>query len=218
VSNVTPRTPRKRLTGEERRAAILDSALSVIAERGYHASAIDDIAREAGISKALIYEHFQSKQDLFAELLDLHAGELFDRLAAIAGAGQAASTRLQVGLDAFYGFVEDHRVAWRMLFREATDPEVAAVLDRITAQVTSLVAALIAEDPGSQLQGDSDATQATRVQMLAELVVGSVQSLANWWGDHQEVARAQLVEITMDFAWVGLERLSRGERWQPASP
>jgi AcrR family transcriptional regulator len=218
VSNVTPRTPRKRLTGEERRAAILDSALSVIAERGYHASAIDDIAREAGISKALIYEHFGSKQDLFAELLDLHAGELFDRLTAIAGAGQAASARLRVGLDAFYRFVEDHRVAWRMLFREATDPEVAAVLDRITAQVTALVAGLIAEDPGSQLQGDGDAAQAIRIQMLAELVVGSVQSLANWWADHQEVSRERLVEITMDFAWVGLERLSRGERWQAASP
>jgi AcrR family transcriptional regulator len=218
VSNVTPRTPRKRLTGEERRAAILDSALSVFADRGYHASAIDDIAREAGISKALIYEHFASKQDLYAELLELHAGELFDRLAAIAGAGQAASSRLRVGLDAFYGFVEDHRVAWRMLFREAMDPEVAAALDRITAQVTALVATLIAEDPGSQLGGDGEATRATRVQMLAELVVGSVQSLANWWGDNQGVAREQLVEITMDFAWVGLERLSRGERWQAASP
>ena len=45
-------TPRKRLTGEERRAAILDAALAVFAERGYHASSIDDIAREGGISKA----------------------------------------------------------------------------------------------------------------------------------------------------------------------
>ena len=55
-------SPRKRLSGEERRAAILDSALAVFAERGYHASSIDDIAREGGISKALIYEHFASKQ------------------------------------------------------------------------------------------------------------------------------------------------------------
>ena len=48
-------TPRKRLTGEERRAAILDSALTVFSRRGYHASSIDDIAREAGVSKALIF-------------------------------------------------------------------------------------------------------------------------------------------------------------------
>ena len=73
-------TPRKRLSGQERRAAILDSALSAFAERGYHASSIDDIARGGGISKALIYEHFSSKQELYAELLEQHANELFERL------------------------------------------------------------------------------------------------------------------------------------------
>ena len=58
-------TPRKRLTAQERRAAILDSALAVFAGRGYHVASIDDIAREGSVSKALIYEHFASKQELF---------------------------------------------------------------------------------------------------------------------------------------------------------
>src|ERR687891_1327541 len=99
---------RKRLSGEERRAAILDSALAVFSERGYHASSIDDIAREGGISKALIYEHFSSKQGLYAELIEHHADELFARIAtAIAEAGSAGAARLAVGVDAFYGFVED---------------------------------------------------------------------------------------------------------------
>src|SRR5918999_3372302 len=112
-------TPRKRLTGEERRIAILESALAVFSERGYHSSSLDDLAREAGVSKALIYEHFASKQDLYAELLEQHAGVLFSALAeAIAEAGTSAAARLEVGFDAFYGFVEQHRVAWRMLFRE----------------------------------------------------------------------------------------------------
>ena len=216
--STTPRKPltgiRKRLTAEERRAAILQSALGVFADRGYHASSIDDIARQGGISKALIYEHFSSKQELYAELLEQHAGVLFERLAAgIAEAGREGSARLAVGVDAFYGFVEDHRVAWRMLFREATDPEVAVALDRIVAQITALVAALIAEDPGSRTAGDDEPTRKQGIQMLAQLVVGAVQSLANWWADHQEVPRQRIVEMTMDFAWLGLERLSRGERW-----
>lgn len=207
--------PRKRLSGEERRAAILDSALSAFAERGYHASSIDDIARGGGISKALIYEHFSSKQELYAELLEQHANELFARLAAaIAEAGSAGSARLAVGLDAFYRFVEEHRVAWRMLFRDATDAEVVMVLDRIVAQVTGVVAVLIAEDPGARAAGDAS-TREQAIQMLAHMLVGSVQSLANWWADHQEVPRAQIVEMTMDYAWLGLERLSRGERWLP---
>jgi AcrR family transcriptional regulator len=212
-------TPRKRLTGEERRVAILESALAVFAERGYHASSIDDIAREGGVSKALIYEHFASKQDLYAELLEQHAGHLFSALAeAISEAGSSASARLAVGFDAFYGFVEEHRVAWRMLFREATDPEAVAVLDRITAEVTSFVAGVIAEDPGSRRRGDDEGAREQRIQVLAQLLVGAVQSLANWWADHQELPRRRIVEMTMDFAWLGLQRLSGGERWSAAAP
>ena len=210
-------TPRKRLTGEERRAAILEAALAVFAQRGYHASSIDDIAREGGISKALIYEHFTSKQDLYAELLEQHAGELFSALAeAISEAGRSASARLAVGFDAFYGFVEEHRVAWRMLFREATDPEAVAVLDRITAEVTAFVAGVIREDPGSRRSADDEARREHGVQVMAQLLVGAVQSLANWWAEHQELPRELIVEMTMDFAWLGLQRLTRGERWQTA--
>jgi AcrR family transcriptional regulator len=210
--------PRKRLTGEERRVAILDSALTVFARRGYHASSIDDIAREAGVSKALIYEHFTSKQDLYAELLEQHAGELFSVLAeAISEAGRSASARLAVGFDAFYGFVEEHTVAWRMLFREATDPEAVAVLDRITSEVTAFVASVIREDPGSRRGVDDPTTREHGVQVVAQLLVGAVESLANWWADHQELPRERVVEMTMDFAWLGLQRLSRGERWQTAA-
>jgi AcrR family transcriptional regulator len=209
-------TPRKRLTGEERRAAILDAALAVFSERGYHASSIDDIAREGGISKALIYEHFASKQDLYAELLEQHAGELFSALAeAISEAGRSATARLAVGFDAFYGFVEEHRVAWRMLFREATDPEAVAVLDRITAEVTAFVAGVIAEDPGVR-RNDVDSEHG--VQVIAQLLVGALQSLATWWADHQELPRQRIVEMTMDFTWLGLQRLGQGERWDTANP
>jgi AcrR family transcriptional regulator len=207
-------TPRKRLRGEERRAAILESALAVFADRGYHASSIDDIAREGGVSKALIYEHFASKQQLYAELLNEHAGELIERLAAaMEEAASTGAARLATGLDAFYRFVEERRVAWRMLFREANDPEMAAVLERIVAQVTGVVAALIAQDPGSRSSAGGSKARDQGIQMLAQMLVGSVQSLSNWWADHQEVPRERILEMTMDYAWLGLERLSEGERW-----
>ena len=48
------------------------------------------------------------------------------------------------------------------------------------------------------------------------MLVGAVQSVANWWADHSEVPREQLVDTAMDFAWLGLDRLSRGERWNGA--
>jgi AcrR family transcriptional regulator len=207
-------TPRKRLTGEERRAAILESALAVFAKRGYHATSIDDIARENGVSKALIYEHFTSKAELYAELLEQYAEVLFSALAeAVSDAGTSAAARLATGLDAFYGFVEEHRVAWRMLFREAADPEAMVLLGRVTAQVTAVVAGLIAEDPGARRGDDDEATREYRIQVLAQMLVGTVQSLANWWEDHRDVPRELIVGMTMEYAWLGLQRVSQGERW-----
>src|SRR4051794_9345898 len=101
--------PRKRLSAEDRRAAILDAALEVFAKRGYNGASIDEIAQAAGISKALIYEHFPSKKDLHVSLLDMHVQELFDRLAANAATEEPGEVRLRNGLDAFFGWVEDPR-------------------------------------------------------------------------------------------------------------
>ena len=72
---------KRRLTAEERRSGILDAALAVFSQRGYHDSSIDDIASEAGVSKALIYEHFASKQELYGDLIARNARELTQRLA-----------------------------------------------------------------------------------------------------------------------------------------
>ena len=202
------------MTAQERRAGILDAALAVFSARGFHSSSIDDIAREAGISKALIYEHFESKQGLYADLLERNANELFERLAsALAGVEvDSGAARLATGLDAFFSFVEERRDAWRILFRDVVDPETSAVLGRMVEQVTAVVAALIAQDPGAKVR-DEDNEQGIRV--LAQMLVGAVQSVANWWAEHPEVAREHAVEMVMDFAWVGLDRLSRGERWSP---
>jgi AcrR family transcriptional regulator len=213
-----PAPARKRLTAEQRRAEILAAALEVFAQRGYHQSSIDDIARAAGVSKALIYEHFASKQELYASLLEQHASELFERLAAaVPQAEEGGEDRLAGGLDAFFAFVEERRDAWRMLFREASDPEVAAVLGRVVSQVTAVVAGLIAEDPGARKRTDDQAEREEGIQMLAQMLVGAMQTVANWWADHQEVPRERIVTVGMDFAWLGLDRLARGERWRDAS-
>ena len=209
-------TRRKRLTAEARRSAILDAALEVFAKRGYYASSIDDIARTAGISKALIYEHFNSKQALHADLIDVHASELFRRIGDAVEAVDVMSgaERLEAGLDAYFAFVEEHRDAWRILTRQALDPESAEALDRITVQVTAVVAALMAQDPGAQIGDESPEERDRRLELFAQMLVGAVQSIANWWAaDRRDIPRAWIRQNAMEFAWLGLERLGQGTRW-----
>lgn len=198
---------RRRLTAAERRSAILDAAMEVFSRGGYHGSSIDEIAHAAGISKALIYEHFGSKRELHGSLLESYVGELFGLLGESALQGGEPEERLRRGLDVFFDFVERNRDAWRMLFRDAVDPDVADQLDRVQAQATGLIVALMAADP--DLPEPAGPAEELEAELLAQQLSGAMQSLANWWFDRQEVAREAVVQAAIDFCWTGLERMRK---------
>jgi AcrR family transcriptional regulator len=208
---VTDREPRRRLTASERRRAILDAAQEAFASGGYHGTSLEEVAQAAGISKALIYEHFSSKRDLHASLLQFHVDELFSRLHANARGGETGEARLRGGVDAFLGWVEERPVAYRVFFRDAADPEVADVTAAVQQQVTGVIAVLMATDPQRPSGGRVTEDQ---IAQHAQLLSGAVQGLATWWHDHPDVPRETLVDRVMEFAWVGLERL--GERSRKA--
>jgi AcrR family transcriptional regulator len=206
-----PGSGRKRLSAEERREAILDAALEVFARRGYNGSSIDEIANAAGISKALIYEHFPSKRDLHVSLLERHVQEIFVRLAEAAATSDPGEVRLRAGVDAFLDFVETRRDAFRMLFRDAVEPEVSGIVASVQRQAAAAVAGMMATEPRAP-RGDPE-RDLIAIEMLGQQLTGAVQSLALWWGDHPEVPREALVESVMNYAWLGLERLRAGERF-----
>lgn len=65
-----------------KRAQILDGAGRVISRMGYDAASVNDIAREAGVSKGTIYVYFSGKEDLFEELMEETRERLFKELEA----------------------------------------------------------------------------------------------------------------------------------------
>jgi|SRR5947209_926282 len=205
-------TPRKRLSAEDRRAAILDAAIEVFGDRGFHASSIDEIATSAGISKALIYEHFPSKRELHVSLLERSAHDIFGRLARSADTSEPGQIRLRKGVDAFLEWAERHPGAFRLLFRDALEADVAEVIERLQAQATGAIAALIAQEPIERRPQETADQVRLAVEVFAQQLSGSVQSLAIWWQAHPEVQREFLVDCVMDYAWLGLERVRAGER------
>lgn len=201
---------RTRLPAPERRAAILAAALTVFGERGYHGASIDEIAKRAGISKALIYEHFESKRELHTSLLEHHVGELFVRLAANTATGATGEARLRGGVEVFLAYVEEHREAFKLLFRDLADPEVAGAIAGVQAQAAGLLVALMKADPEAaavRVPGETSAERGRAIELLAVQLSGALQALANWWGTHQDVPRAELVDRAVDFAWTGLRQL-----------
>ena len=71
---------RRRMPAADRREAILAAALDVFAHGGYHETSLDAVAARAGVSKALIYEHFRGKEELYIELLDMVVAEAMGRV------------------------------------------------------------------------------------------------------------------------------------------
>jgi AcrR family transcriptional regulator len=204
--------PRKRLSAVDRRAAILDAALEVFSKRGYNGASIDEIAQAAGISKALIYEHFPSKKDLHVSLLERHTQEIFVRLAETADTDDPGEVRLRNGVSAFLEWVETHREAFRLLFRDTFELDVAEVLTRLQSQATGAIAALMAAEPAERGPRDRETDFALALEAMAQQLSGATQSLAIWWQSHPDIEREWLVDRVMEYAWIGLERVRAGER------
>ena len=61
--------PSKRISGPVRKAKIIQSAASLFAKKGFNGTKIREIAHRAGVSEALIFKHFPSKEDLYAAIL-----------------------------------------------------------------------------------------------------------------------------------------------------
>jgi AcrR family transcriptional regulator len=200
------------MTAPERRDVIERAASEVFSERGYRAATIDEIARRSGVSAPVVYDHFDSKLDLHVRLLERHYAELRrvwrENLAGDAPAG----VRIGRAFDAWFGYVEAHPYAWRMLFRDTTgDPAIEAFHRGVAADSRDALIPLLAREPAAAaIAADGGAIG---MEMLWELVRCALQGLALWWYDHRDVPRAQVVATAMNALWIGFERAARGERF-----
>ncbi|HEY0633176.1 MAG TPA: TetR/AcrR family transcriptional regulator [Thermoleophilaceae bacterium] len=187
--------------GERSRGAILDAAKALFSERGYDRASMATVASEAGLSKSVIYDHFDSKADLQRALLEREAEALLSYLAAsVPGPAEAsAEQRLRAGVEAFFRYAEDQPVAWRLLIRDApTEPALTATHAEIQRRGTEAVALLIG---GASLAAGS---KRRHKEMLAEMIKSSVIGLAAWWSHHPEVARDEMVDTVIEFVWPAL--------------
>jgi AcrR family transcriptional regulator len=90
-------TPLPRLTRVERRAqtrqALLDSAAQVFVKRGFAGSSVEAIAEHAGYTRGAFYSNFDSKEELFAELLQQRVYSVYRRMAQASAGGERTSLR-----------------------------------------------------------------------------------------------------------------------------
>ena len=125
---MSPRTKEQfEVMRNQRKTLILDAALHVFAEEGYHSASISKIAKRAGVSKGLMYNYFESKQDLLRVLLHSIIDEQNEFLEGIVKKGFNEKAFQEV-IDHTVKTLKADPKHWKLYFLMAIQPEVFEVL------------------------------------------------------------------------------------------
>jgi AcrR family transcriptional regulator len=188
---------RRRLPSEERRATIVEAAGRLFGDRGYDASRLDDIAAAAGVTKPIVYRHFDTKRALYLALLERHRDDLASFAAMIDAEEGTADERLRTVLDVWLTYVEAHSYAWRMLFRDTGGgPEVEAFRLEVHARARAVLVGIIrtlSEVPIPRRE----------LEPLAELMSMGMASVVLWWMENPSASRGAVLDAIAR-VWGGL--------------
>jgi AcrR family transcriptional regulator len=181
----------RRRPARERRALIEDAAARLFAERGYSATTVADIVAAAGVSKPMLYRHFESKQDLQMKLLARCRDELAAApLDAFLNEPGDPDQRLPAMIDAWFAHVEQHPHTSKNLFQDATgDPEIEALQRELRRQQRAADVALLREFAPQLPEAE--------LEPLGEIIRSALTGLALWWLEHPDTPRAVVVAAVL---------------------
>jgi AcrR family transcriptional regulator len=138
------------LENDERRRRLLDLGTELFTRHAYDEISMAQIAREAGISKALLYHYFPSKQDYFVATLASGAEELRRRVEPDPALPPAEA--LSAALDAYLAWIDENANAYAKLLQSAaTVPEVREIVEGVRATtVERIVSGLGTTEPAAR--------------------------------------------------------------------
>jgi AcrR family transcriptional regulator len=185
-----------RLPADQRRQQLLDVAREEFARQGFHATAMDDIADAAGVTKPVLYQHFPSKRALYVELLNDTGNRLLHALTEATTHAATRRERVEAGFLAYFRFVDDSRAGFRLLFSASvrSDPDFAEVVERVVSSASEVIAELI-EIPASD----------EHRHVLANALVGMAESVSRHAFDERDTVDAErLARWISELAWFGM--------------
>lgn len=175
-----------RLQVDERRGQLLELGAELFARHSFAELSMADIAREAGISKALLYHYFPSKRDYFVATLQEAAEQLGKRTEP--APNLSPQEALIHSLDAFLGWIDENELAYRKLLESAGGvPEVAALIDDVRDRTASRIL------DGLGFAGDPP----PKVRAAARAWLWFMDGAILDWLEHRDLTRTELRELLL---------------------
>jgi AcrR family transcriptional regulator len=200
------RHSRRTVARADKRERLLESAITVVRRDGPGVS-MDAIAREAGVTKPIVYRVFGDREGLIQAIADRFADELATTLGSeMDQPDRSYREAVSATIDAYLAFIERDPAIVRFLVDR--DIGGAQETSRTTRQLIRNVSGLVARSIGEQLQElglDSGAAEP-----WAYAIVGAVHIAGDWWLDQQTMPRERLVEYLTKLVWDGMSNFSEG--------
>ena len=189
-----------RVPREVREQQLLDVAEEQFVKNGYGGASIEVIARLAGVSRPIVYDHFVGKEGVYLACLRRARGELEEMILSAVASARTPREMLERGTGAYFEFVERRGQRWAVLFggvelAGGAAEEIAELRFATVSRIRDLISAIA---PGAEQPA---------IDAFAHAISGSSEQVAKWWQANPQFTRAQVVELQVAFAWNGLSQL-----------
>jgi TetR/AcrR family transcriptional regulator len=192
---------------ERTRAAILEAAERLFAERGFDATRLEDVAREVGIRRASIVYHFRDKADLHHAVLASVFGDLLERVRASLEVEGPAARRIEAAVSAWVDTVGRRPSLARLLLREVAGaaPERGPALLEHLPPFREAIDRFLADPEVSRALADAPVDAAHLASTIAGSTVFFVAAIPRLVPDlgfdplsprHLEAHKAEVLRIT----------------------
>ena len=176
-----------RMPVNERRRQLLERGAELFAEHSMAELSMARIAREAGVSKALLYHYFPSKHDYFVATLQQAAEEV--RLRTEPDPRLPPLEALSASLDAFLGWIEENATAYRKLLVSAGEvPEVGELIESVRAATSARILVGVGAGPGPP---------APRLRAAAAAWLWFMDGAVLDWLEHRDLSRTELRDLLL---------------------
>jgi AcrR family transcriptional regulator len=185
------------MPGPQRREQLIGVARELFADQGFEATSMEEIAERAKVSKPVVYEHFKSKEGIYAVIIDREVRSLVDRIKGALSPGHPRRTIVRA-VDTFLEYIESEQAGFRILVRDAPDGSgrgsLPSVLDEIAQAVEELLAGEL-KDRGFSPK---------MAPVLSRCLVGMIAMPGQWWLEEGKPRRRDVADQIVNLAWNGL--------------
>ncbi len=193
------------MTGQQRRAQLLDVSRELFAERGFEATSIEEIAARASVSKPIVYEHFGSKEGIYEVVKDREVQRLIDGITESL-VGDHPRVLLEQAAGALLTYIETQTDGFRILVRESPVASTTGLFASVIGDIASQVEHILA----GQFKARGFNTKLA--PLYSHALVGMVALVGQWWLDARKPSREDVAAHLVNLAWNGLSHLEHTPR------